>query len=403
MSKRTPRILVVVGLAAVFGCPIPDRSIGDLDGETDSEDGSSTSSGPDLGDGDGDGEPGDGDGDGEPGDGDGDGEPGDGDGDGDADGDGDGDGEAAVCGDGVVGVGEECDDGLGNMDPKPGQCAHDCTVFHCVWDVDALSFPINVNIGQEPFGQIAFDGNCDLLVGDGPQIRKVYRVDHVDGSVTEITQLPDGQMTALAYRASDDRIFLGTLDDEYLYALDSNYQLSLLSGEPSEPWYLWFVIAPQSFSAFGDNLLYTNAGHGQIYAYDVEDKSTVVVANLGETQSSAMTFGPDGTLYVGEYDANRISTVSVDGEITIFHQGLDRIAGLAVSPDGTRLFVAHRGNWGQGWIDQLSIPDAVLTPIFDYESYGGSLPAGLLVDGEDHVLYHGTDGYWSFIDYFNPP
>jgi hypothetical protein len=82
------------------------------------------------GDGDGDGDPGDGDGDrgdgdGDPGDGDGD--PGDGDGDGDPLGAGDGDGDGGnLCGNGIIELGEECDDGIDN---GPGQaCMGDCTI-----------------------------------------------------------------------------------------------------------------------------------------------------------------------------------------------------------------------------------------------------------------------------------
>lgn len=164
-----------------------------------------------------------------------DGEPGDGDrGDGDRDGDGDGDGE-----------------------PN-----------HCVWDVENLPFPITVNQGQEPPGQITFDGNCDLVVGDGPQHGKIYRVDHTDGSVVEIADVGLGSVLGLTYRASDDRIFVGSWAPDQLLAIDPNDQMSVLAS--------------------------------------------------GINHSVA----PDGTLYVAERDAGKISTVTAEGEITTFYEAL---------------------------------------------------------------------------------
>ena len=82
------------------------------DGDTNTNTNTNTNSG------DGDGDTGDGDGDS----GDGDGDPGDGDGDGDGD-------NPAVCGDGVLDAGEECDDGVDNGDTFA--CLSDCTLNVC--------------------------------------------------------------------------------------------------------------------------------------------------------------------------------------------------------------------------------------------------------------------------------
>src|SRR5690606_5019409 len=98
----------------------------------------------------------------------------------------------------------------------------------------------------------------------------------------------------------------------------------------------------------------------QLVAYDIQNNSLTPFANFANTAPSTLAFGPDGTLYVAEHDIDQISTVTADGVVDAFHVGLDRIDGLAVSPDGTRLFVAHRPG-STGRIDELSIPDAQLT------------------------------------------
>ena len=80
---------------------------------------------------------------------------------------------------------------------------------------------------------------------------------------------------------------------------------------------------------------------------------------------------------------------------------LDRIDGLAVSPDGTRLFVAYRPGL-TGRIDELSIPDAQLTAGIEFEINWGTFPTGMVVDGDNHVLYQTTDGVNVTIDVYAP-
>ena len=140
--------LTLAGAAQVSSCT-PDE------GQHDEGTGTSES--------DGDGDPGDGDpGDGDPGDGDpGDGDPGDGDpGDGDpGDGDGDPGGDwadlcdvaptigDAHCGDGLVGLGEGCDDG--NLDDADG-CSNTCETNHAIVASFAVSGRTQVAVLADP-------------------------------------------------------------------------------------------------------------------------------------------------------------------------------------------------------------------------------------------------------------
>src|SRR5262245_22524726 len=105
IAKSTTKLATLLAILAPLGCA-DDGTDGATTLVTETETGNGDGDG-DTGDGDGD----TGDGDGDTGDGDGDGDGDAGDGDGEGDGDGDGDGDAGVCGDGMVDMGEECDDG----------------------------------------------------------------------------------------------------------------------------------------------------------------------------------------------------------------------------------------------------------------------------------------------------
>jgi cysteine-rich repeat protein len=151
MTRRDIRPIVLLSSLVLFACA--DDSIGGAGGlGTGAETGdtadtqtSNDETASNSASGDGDGDPGDGDaGDGDPSDaGDGDGDPGDGDpGDGDGDsgdgdsgdgdsGDGDsGDGDGGFCGDGIIDVGEECDDGVDN-NGDVFACLSDCVLNIC--------------------------------------------------------------------------------------------------------------------------------------------------------------------------------------------------------------------------------------------------------------------------------
>lgn len=264
----------------------------------------------------------------------------------------------------------------------------------CTWDVENLSFPIHVWSGEAAYGEITFDGNCDLIVGGGeqlPYVDALYRVSKDDGSVSVAVEIEDLHPSSLfiasmTYRASDDRIyFVDGLADEpadILYAVDDqNVAHEIL--ELDDPVFS-LTVAPAGFGDFGDQLIAASGSAFSTARLLAIDPDNLVITPIVELGASVVTFGPEGTLYAAEPGANRISTVTAAGVVTPFVTGLASPRGLAISPDGTQMFVAHRPD-GAGRLDQISLGDMTLTPGVPIELAG--TPIGLLVDGDNNLLY----------------
>ena len=264
----------------------------------------------------------------------------------------------------------------------------------CAWDVENLSFPIHVWTGQAVFGEITFDGNCDLIVGGGeelPYVDALYRVDKDDGSVSVAVAVADLHpdslyIAAITYRASDNRVYFvdGLADQptDILYAVDDQNVVDPIL-ELEDPVYS-MTVAHESFGEFGDHLIAPTGSAFTSPRLLAIDPDNQVITPIADLSASVVTFGPDGTLYVAERSANRISTVTADGVVTPLYTDLASPSGLAISPDGTRMFVAHRPG-GAGRIDPISLSDMTLTPGVPVEI--GGTPFGMVVDGDDHVLY----------------
>ncbi|WP_272084699.1 hypothetical protein [Nannocystis bainbridge] len=317
-----------------------------------------------------------------------------------------------VCGDSNVDPGEECDDG-GTV--SGDRCSDTCMIEACAWDVAAHTFPIVVWQGQAVYGQIAFDGDCDLIVSGGEETSNVYRVDKDDGSVSIVAPHIHYQVaSALTYRASDDSIYYATgLHDPpelfaTLYAVDDQDQVhEILTFEDTVT---SLTVAPEGFGGFGGQLIATTRPAPNASALQAIDVETGVITTFAQSDIGfgVAAFGADGTLYVTGWNSDSIVTVTADGVITPFFTGISNPSGLAVAPDGSRMFVAHQGDplWaGEDRIDELSIPGATLTPRVEIvQGFAGTL-AGIVVDGANHVLYEApempdTDQARAIIDMF---
>ncbi|PCC73515.1 Myxococcus cysteine-rich repeat-containing protein [Nannocystis exedens] len=303
----------------------------------------------------------------------------------------------AACGDGLIRVGvEQCDDG-GNS--SSDGCSDTCMTEACTWDLDGHTFPIDVWTGQAVLGEIAFDGDCDLIVGGGEETANIYRVDRNDGSVSLVVQgLPHSMVSGITHRASDDSVYFAAGIPDHLYALDDQDQVESIM--PLEVPILSLTVAPQGFGDFGDQLIAVSYGPPQLLAIDVDNHVITPFAQSASLLSVA-TFGGDGTLYVADWGGDRILTVTADGIFTPFYTGLDAPDGLAIAPDGARMFVAHLS--GAGRIDQISLPGATLTPGVEFELGTGAAPTGIVVDGANHVLFEMPLGGHAVVDVFDAP
>lgn len=308
-----------------------------------------------------------------------------------------GDMDTGVCGDGVIDSGEECDLGPDNADD--GTCTSACLLAACTWDVAGHTFPIHVWMGQAVLGEMAFDGNCDLIVGGGEETSNIYRVDRDDGSVSLVVQgLPHVLVSGITHRASDNRVYFAAGIPDHLYALDDQDQVESIMA--LEDPILSLTVAPQGFGDFGDQLIAVSAGPPQLLAIDVDNDVITPFAQSASLLSVA-AFGSDGALYVADWGNDRILTVTADGDFTPFYTGVNAPDGLAIAPDGTRMFVAHLS--GIGRIDQISIPGATLTQGVAFELSTGAAPTGIVVDGANHVFYEMPLNNHAVVEVFDAP
>lgn len=313
--------------------------------------------------------------------------------------------QLAFCGDGLVHAGvEQCDDG-----EQSSSCTDSCTHAACIWDVEALSWPIEVWPGQAVLGEIAFDGDCNLIVGGGeelPYAEGLYRVDKDDGSVSVLVAAQDLPLDSLvvsgiSYRASDQHIYftvnIADAPADMLFAVDAYDQLYPVL--ELDKFVYSLTVAPASFGSYGDQLI--GVAGSSLLAIDV-DNGVISQFASSDKAISVAAFASDGTLYVAEHGNDRISTVTPNGTFTSFYTGLDAPEGLAISADGSKLLVAYLQGW-QGHIDQISIPGGTLTAGVQFELSTGVFPTGIVIDGANHVLYQMPANNHASIGTFDVP
>ncbi len=148
-----------------------------------------------------------------------------------------------------------------------------------------------------------------------------------------------------------------------------------------------FAVAPPGFGAFGGQLIACNGG---VYAiHPVTGVKTDIVVTGGGPKYSALDFGPDGTLYVADYNGAQILTVTSAGVVTPFASlpGADP-DGLAVHQGTGDIYVANsNGN------TIIKVTSGGVVTTFATEAYfdGGYYPSGLAFNGDNTVLYYLTN------------
>ncbi len=291
---------------------------------------------------------------------------------------------AATCGDGYVWAdNEQCDDG--NLEPGDG-CDENCVAEYCDWDVENLPLPVNVHPNNF-YGDVAWDADCNLLVG-GSFNDGLFSVSGSDGAVTQLVNaFGVGSINGIAYRTQDDLIYVSTDNPDELHTVDGNNATVQVATWPTTVNAI--AVAPDAFGSYGGQIVGVTTS-GTVIAYNPADQQ---ISTIGTSAGiiSALAFSADGaTLYVANQGNGRIDAMDSDGNFTQFYTGLSQPDGVALDTDGTRMFVAHFG--GGARIDEISIPDATLTPGPNVTLDGGYYVSGLIVDGSDDVLYKTSTG-----------
>ena len=324
-----------------------------------------------------------------------------------------------MCGDGIVGDAEACDDGndvdtdgctsqcepaycgdgyvwegVEVCDQKYG-CSEDCkAITGCYWDLDAAPLPVQIH-PSAGFGQIAFDRNCDLIVS-GAYSKLLYRLSHVDGSVTPINVVvPGDAVTGLASHP-DGRIYFTVNLPDQMWALELDDSVSKIADLPGIA--LGLTTAPAGFGSYSGNLIW--ASENRVYATQPASGSSTAVGALNVGHFTSPTFGPDNTLYVGTHTTARVYTLSDLGVFKLFADLPSNLDGLLVNPTGTQLHVASYANGAS--IDTLGIPGAakVEGPFFNLN--GGSFPTGMVFDAAGRLLVLGESNMKATVDSFVP-
>ena len=266
-----------------------------------------------------------------------------------------------------------------------------CHLDDCAFDVDLL--PLLVPPG-ESIGELDFDGSCNLLVSGGSQ-DLVERIDPTGNFLPPIF-LPNTTMTlGIAYRASDDLVYISTDFPAQLWSALPSGETSFIMNVPSTLNAL--EVAPAGFGAYEDMLI--AASHdGIVRAIDPLTGSIWDVGDIGALIHD-LVFDPIlGTLYLTDYDSGQILTMDATGMVDTFACGLDGPNGLAIDPFNT-LFVATSSLPSSSSVTAIDIAtgmhSVIAEPSFDSSQYG----TGLRFDANGTLL---MKTQWGEIDYLVP-
>jgi sugar lactone lactonase YvrE len=230
-------------------------------------------------------------------------------------------------------------------------------------------FPIAVPGTSFGLGDVAFDNNGDLLVSvSGGASNAIVRVNRFTGAQTTIaSNVGTGLLLGIAYRAANDMIYATT--ETQIFAVTPTGQVSVLATSTIS--FEGITIAPPSFGNFGGFII-ASGRNGSLVA--VNPASGVVTTITDAAPGSDLAFAPDGTLYVCFLGI--ISTVSATGTVAVFATGFGAADGIAITADGTRMFVADSGT---DTVRQVTIPGGVVTTVAAADIDDGTGPGGIIV------------------------
>jgi sugar lactone lactonase YvrE len=237
-------------------------------------------------------------------------------------------------------------------------------------------FPITIPNDTYGLGDLAFDGNGDLLATVAAPGHSVVRISRIDGSQTTIASgIAGTYLLGIAYRAANDMIYVHN-DSGQIYSVTQNGTVTLVATVASLN---AITIAPNGFGNFGGYIIGVTNG-GRVVAVDPTNGTTTDVAPAAGSASD-LAFAPDGTLYIT--GVNSVRTVAADGTFATFKTGFSAAEGITISPDGSKMFLADSGT---DMVYQVTIPGGVQTTIGAYDIDDGFFVAGILADMSNTVI-----------------
>ncbi len=279
-----------------------------------------------------------------------------------------------LCGDGVLNepAGEACDDGNGVDNDA---CSNACELNACGFDVTLL--PLFVH-PDNFYGEIDFDGNCNLIVA-GSFNQSLYGISPA-GVVSVIASFPGiSSINGVAYRASDDTVYVTTDGPQQLWSVSSAGDVALVMDLTTT--INAIEVAPAGFGPYADRIVGVGTD-GSVHAFDPAAGSSVVVGSPGGILSSLVFDPTSALLYIAAYDLNAVLMMDPLGAYSDVVSGYSGVDGLAISPSGM-LFVADSDTQAVTVIDLASgIESALVSPILD----GGYYVTGMLYEAGGNLL-----------------
>ena len=205
------------------------------------------------------------------------------------------------------------------------------------------------------------------------------------GVVSELVTGLGGASDVLgvAYRASDDLVYVATSGPDELWSVTSGGVPSFVMPLPTII-YAIEVVVP-GFGGYEDQIVGIGSDkvNGFVYAFDpVAASSTEIGMTNGEL--SDLVFDPSSSvLYVANHTQGEIMTMGADGSFGALAGGLtNSLDGLAVDP-GVSVFAS------QATIDtvvSVDIGSGMQTDIANASFQDGNYVTGLLYDNAGHLL-----------------
>jgi hypothetical protein len=246
-------------------------------------------------------------------------------------------------------------------------------------------FPIAVPGTTYGLGDLALDGNGDLLVTANPA-RAIVRINRQTGAQTTIATglgVATDFLLGVTYRAANDMIYVNTADR--IFTVTPGGVVSSLAAFPSGD-LIGMALAPQSFGSFGGYIIGVTFGSNVIAVHPITGAITTITAVAGP--GSDLAFAPDDTLYIS--GGGSVRKVTAGGTVTGFASGLGSADGIAITPDGTRMFIADSGT---DTVRQITIPGGVVTTFATADIDDGVGVGGILAaPGNTLIVMTGETG-----------